>query len=175
MVCKGFTSDQIQHGNFVLLAYPSRPPNKLAGLYRGPMIITSINRPDIIQVRHLISNKLSMVHTSRLRVSSTPRKWRRRKLQLWQIDSFHVKSIMDNEGEGKDGKKWKFRVRWLRYEPEDDTWLKWSAVKYWILIANPPLNLGLMKWISVGMRFQDWWESRYHNYSVYPRQVLVTI
>jgi len=68
-------------------------------------------------------------------------------LQLWQIDSFHVESIVDHEVEGKDAKKWKFRVRWLRYEPEDDTWLKWSAVKDLEALdtysqANPHLNLG---------------------------------
>ena len=43
-------------GDFVLLSYPSRPPNKLAGRYCGPMIINLIDRPDIIQVRDLITN-----------------------------------------------------------------------------------------------------------------------
>ena len=37
------------------------------------MIITSIDRPDIIQVRDLITNKLSMVRTSRLRVFRHPK------------------------------------------------------------------------------------------------------
>ena len=60
---KKFSIDEI-----VLLSYPIRPANNLAGLYRGPMIITSIDRPDIIQVKDLITNKqISMVHTSRLR------------------------------------------------------------------------------------------------------------
>ena len=46
-------------------------------------------------------------------------------------DEFHVESIVDHEYAGKDPKKWKFRVRWLGYEPEDDTWFKWSAVRTW--------------------------------------------
>jgi hypothetical protein len=29
-------------GQFVLLKYPNRPPNKLAGLYRGPLVIECI-------------------------------------------------------------------------------------------------------------------------------------
>jgi hypothetical protein len=43
--------------NYVLLQYPYRPPNKLAGLYRGTLIIAAIDRPDIITTKDLISNK----------------------------------------------------------------------------------------------------------------------
>ena len=41
-------------GNYVLLTYPNRPPNKLAGMYRGPMIISSIDRPYLVTVRELL-------------------------------------------------------------------------------------------------------------------------
>ena len=55
-------------GNYVLLQYPNRPPNMLAGLYRSPLIIVAIERLDIITVKDLISNKVMKVHTSRLRL-----------------------------------------------------------------------------------------------------------
>jgi hypothetical protein len=48
-------------GQFVLLKYPNRPPNKLAGLYRGPLVIEGIVRPDLIIVRNLLSNAISLV------------------------------------------------------------------------------------------------------------------
>ena len=50
----------------------NRPPNKLAGLYRDPLIIVAIERPDIITVKDLISNKVMKVHTSRLRLFRHP-------------------------------------------------------------------------------------------------------
>ena len=60
-------------GDYVLLTYPNRPPNKLAGMYRGPMVITSMDRPDLVKVRDLITNKESMVHANRLRPFKHPK------------------------------------------------------------------------------------------------------
>ena len=118
---------QFSIGDFVPLAYPSRQPNKPAGLYRDPMIITSIDRPDFIQVMDLITNKLSMVHTSRLRVFR-PKEMTTEEaaaLAAMDLDEFYVERIVDHEGESKDLKKWKFRARWLENEPEDDQ-MEWS-------------------------------------------------
>ena len=77
------------------------------------MIITSIDRLDIIQVRDVITNKLSMVHTSRLRAFRRPKEMTTEEaaaLAATDLDEFHVESIVDHEGEEKDPKKWKFRV-----------------------------------------------------------------
>jgi len=52
--------------------YPNRPPNKLAGHYRGPLAIVVIERHDIITVKHLISNKVMKVHNIRLRPFINP-------------------------------------------------------------------------------------------------------
>ena len=49
-------------GDYVLLTYPNHPPNKLADIYRRPMVITSIDRQDLVYVRDLITNKESMEH-----------------------------------------------------------------------------------------------------------------
>ena len=52
----------------MLLQYPNRPPNKLTGLNRGPLIIVAIELP----AKDIISNKVMKVHTSRLRLFRHP-------------------------------------------------------------------------------------------------------
>jgi hypothetical protein len=121
-----------KEGQFVLLKYPSRPPNKLAGLYRGPLVIVAIDRPDLIKVRDLISNKISMVHTDRVRPFKHPKTMTLAEataLAAVDMDEFYVEKIVYVEKNGKNKKKWRFKIRWLGYEPDDDTWLGWDAVK----------------------------------------------
>jgi hypothetical protein len=123
---------QFHEGQFVLLEYPNRPPNKLAGLYRGPLVITSIDRPDLIRVKDLITNRESLVHTSRLRVFRHPKEMTLAEataLAAVDLDEFYVEGIVQHEGSGNNPKKWKYKVRWLGYEEGDDTWLPYSSVK----------------------------------------------
>ena len=49
---------------------PAALRNKLAGMYRGTMIITTM---DLVKVKYLISNRKSLVHTSRLRQFKHPK------------------------------------------------------------------------------------------------------
>ena len=63
----------ISVGNYVLLTYPNCPPNKLAGMCRGPMVITVMDRPDLVKVKDLITNCESFVQASRLRLFKHPK------------------------------------------------------------------------------------------------------
>ena len=119
-------------GDYVLLQYPNKPPDKLSGLYRGPMEIISIDRIDIIKVRDLTTDKVSSVHTSRLRPFRHPAEMTKEEIEVLSavdLDEYYVEKIVAHEGKGRNPKNWKFKVRWFGYEPEEDTWLNWTAVK----------------------------------------------
>ena len=63
------------------------------------------------------------------------------------LDEFYVEKIISHVELGKDPKKWRCRVRWQGYEPENDTWLEWPAVKDLVALDEygkepPELNLG---------------------------------
>ena len=65
------------------------------------MIIISIDRLDLIEVRDLLEKIETLAGTD--------------------LDEFYIQKIIGHSGTGKNPKKWKFRVHWLGYEPEDDT------------------------------------------------------
>ncbi len=137
-------------GQYVLLKYPNKPPDKLSALYRGPIEIVAIDRPDIIKVRDLTTDKVSVVHTSRLRLFRHPAEMTPEELEVLagiDVDEYFVESIIDHEERGRNVKNWKFRVRWSGYEPDEDSWLNWNAVKDLAALdkysqEHPELKLG---------------------------------
>jgi len=89
-------------GDYVLLTYPNRPPNKLAGMYRGPLVITLMDPPDLIKVRDLISNKESMVHANRIRPFKHPKSMPKEKIEtLASTDLSMSKKILDIQAGGR--------------------------------------------------------------------------
>ena len=97
-----------------VLQYPSRPPDKLSGLYRGPLEIVAIDHPDIIKVKDLTTNKISSVHTSRLRIFRHPTEMTREVIEvLASIDlyEYYVDKIAEHEEKRKSPKNWEFKVR----------------------------------------------------------------
>ena len=83
-------------GQYVLLKYPKKPPDKLSALYRGTLEIVALRRPDIVNVKDLTTEKVSVVHTSRLRLFKLI--WRIGNAgRYYDVDEYFLESIVDHE------------------------------------------------------------------------------
>ena len=96
-------------GQYVLLKY-SKPPDKLSALYRDPKEIVAMDRPDIVKVRDLTTDKVSVLRLFRHPAKMTPEELE--DLADIDVDEYCVESITDHEERGRNVKNWKFRVRW---------------------------------------------------------------
>jgi hypothetical protein len=121
-----------QVGDYVLLTYPSRPPTKLAGLYRGPMTVHKKMRNDIYEVLDLISNKIFQVHINRLhKLLLSPESTPEEMLRIAGVDMNEhlVEAIVAHRGNVKKRNKLEFLVRWVGLEPSEATWETYANVK----------------------------------------------
>ena len=83
-------------GDYVLLTYPNHRPKKLAGMYRGPMVVMVMDHPDLVKVKDLITNRESLVHASRLRPFKHPEDMLVEKIESLvaaDLDEFYVEKL----------------------------------------------------------------------------------
>ena len=83
-------------GNYVLLQYPNKPPDKLSGLDRRPMEIISTDRPDIIKVRDLTTVKVSFRHPTEMTKEDIE------VLSAIDLDEYYVDEIVAHEEIGQN-------------------------------------------------------------------------
>lgn len=118
-------------GDYVLLVYPERPPHKLAPVLRGPYIVLEAQRDDLITISNLISNRISTVHISRLRVFHAPSNVNPAELVQWaatDTGELRVQEILNHSGNPRKKSSLKFLIRWEDPE-EEDSWEPWSTVR----------------------------------------------
>ena len=119
-------------GDYVLVTYPVRPPDKLTPIYRGPLIVVEKVSDDVYKCRDIISNKILTFHVDRLREFKVSPSVLPYELIEWAAidkDEFLVEGIIEHRGSGKSGDPLEFRIRWEGYGPEEDTWLPYREVK----------------------------------------------
>ena len=143
---------------YVLLQYPSKPSDKLSALYRGPMETLSWQSIVLISWR-------SETWRQTKSLQYMPVGYEFLGSPNWNVQRRARGSVGSGLGwvlrreyccswrksSGKNPKNWKFKVRWVGYDPEEDSWLNGTAVKDLAAFdvyskKHPELKLGWSRW-----------------------------
>ena len=117
-------------GTHVLVAYEDGPPTRLLTRWRGPMKILSSHKSEYLLL-DLVTGKEKTVHIKNMRIfrfdpsAVTPLDVARR-----DYSEFFVEKIMDHNGDFRKVSTLTFKVRWLHYTPEYDTWEPWKNLRH---------------------------------------------
>jgi hypothetical protein len=124
------TVTEFIEGEYVLVSYPNRSPDKFTAPYKGPMRITRRIREDLFKVLDLTSMEEKTVHVERLRKFNG--QWNdesARDIAARDQEEYSVESIVDHAGSLKNKRQMRFRIRWSGYDADEDSWLPFSSVR----------------------------------------------
>ncbi len=134
-----------EEGDHVLVSYPDRPPSKLTPRWKGPMVIVRAVQGSQYDCQDLVSHKIVTLPISRLKpfkldLTKDPADIAARDTQEWTVES-----IVDHVS-GPKRRDWRFRVRWLGFEPSQDSWMTYEEAKelsalQTYLVDRPELRL----------------------------------
>ena len=125
-----------EKGSYVLLAWPDdrlnlRRPTKLDSLYRGPYKVIDV-RAGIYTLLDLVSGKSlppKGVHSLKPFLYDPARTDPVEVALRDYPEHFMVQQIIDFKGVWTRVKTLRFRVRWIGYTPEQDTWESWEFLR----------------------------------------------
>ncbi len=107
-------------GCLVLLCYPARKkPSKLAPSFLGPFQVTSALDNKVYELTSLVEGHTLNAHISRLRLYHGDIE-HARELAAADHQEYIVEKIVEHHT--SDAGRLEFRIRWLGYGSEDDTW-----------------------------------------------------
>lgn len=113
----------------VLVAYEAGPPTRLHTRWRGPMKILSRHKSEYLLL-DLVTGKEKTFHVKNMRIfrfdplSVDPLDVARR-----DYSEFFVEKIIEHKGDFRKVSTLTFKVRWLRYTDEYDTWEPWKNLR----------------------------------------------
>ena len=94
--------------------------------WKGPFIITDI-KSQTYYCRDLVSNKVTPYFIDILKLYIGSNDLDPKELSMADKEEFYVDFIVDHCGDPAKQKTLFFRVRWLEYSPDEDTWEPYSA------------------------------------------------
>jgi hypothetical protein len=123
------TLTEFDIGTHVLLAYEDGPPTRLLTRWRGPMKILSKHKSEYVLL-DLVTGKEKSVHVKNMRIfrfdplSVNPLDIARR-----DYSEFFIEKIIAHEGDFRKVSTLTFKVRWLHYSTEYDSWEPWKNLR----------------------------------------------
>ena len=126
-------STELKVGDYVVVKYPNRPPNKLAPKWRGPMIVTEQVKTNEYRIQHLNdASREETMHVTRLRKFDAINCDPTLAEQMDKGDD-RIDCIVAHHPPGpfQRGKRLKldFQVRWEGYASEENTWIPYREMK----------------------------------------------
>ena len=127
-----------QPGDYVLIDYPARAPNKLCFPRAGPAIVREREQDSYIVV-DLLTHSPQKVHVARLHPFCVappvdPLSVAAAENQEWLIDTI-LEHRYSNDGRPL-ARNLEFKVRWLGYGAEDDTWEPWKNMRETVQVED---------------------------------------
>ena len=121
--------------SYVLADYREQPPTTLHTHRAGPFRVAVSSANGRYVLENLVTGELQDYHVSQLHPfyyddDDVPRQTAMRDSQQWDVDS-----IIAHAGDPSHRKEMKFKVRWLGYDENYDTWEPWDH-----LIHNTKLH-----------------------------------
>ena len=125
-----------QAGEYVLMTYPSRPPKSCLSRYRGPLLLETMERDDIVHLTDIVNDHKLVVHVDRLRVFRRNPKLSHKDLvaiAARDLDEYVIEDIVGHRYmNGSKNNKYtnlEFQVRWETLEESEDTWLPYRELR----------------------------------------------
>jgi hypothetical protein len=118
--------EDLDVGDYVVVSYPNRPPNKLTPRWRGPLVVVARNG-SLCTCQDLLTLKSTDYHVSRLRRYDMSLTADPVDIAAKDADEWKVEAIVEHVGSNK--RNLQFRVRWEGFGHEDDTWLPYADVR----------------------------------------------
>jgi RNase H-like domain found in reverse transcriptase/Reverse transcriptase (RNA-dependent DNA polymerase)/Integrase core domain/Integrase zinc binding domain/Chromo (CHRromatin Organisation MOdifier) domain len=117
-------------GTHVLVAYEAGPPTRLLTRWRGPMKILNSHKSEYLLL-DLVTGKEKTVHIKNMRIfhfdplAVNPLDIARR-----DYSEYFVEKILEHKGDFRKVSTLVFKVRWLHYTSEYDTWEPWKNLRH---------------------------------------------
>jgi transposase InsO family protein len=120
-------------GKYVLVSHApgglKNTPTKLDLNWKGPYVIVR-NEGDSYFIRNLVTSRIAKVHVTRLKeFRYDPNQTSPLDIARRDFEEFFVEEVLEHRGDFKQKRQLTFKVRWLGYGPEADTWEPWSGLK----------------------------------------------